>query len=284
MKGKFKIWCETNKEKDDVLKKMEREGIKWKTNDIPTHYIDDPCYKAPIGLYVDCNVLTRGEFKDYFNNEHKDLKTLTPEQYLGNNECIVIYRKDQKVIALDKSTGKKAEAVCNPDDDFDFKVGAKLAFERLMKQECKFKVGDKVVAHKNTPYVITNNGWTGTVVELLDPEKTLNGDDIYVEDDYGTRFYLKSEYFDLYEGIKVGDTVKVVDSGYCFTTYSDWVVKNVSDAKRVAKYCYGERVEDGMKGTVIAIADHTSKSGKLLVYFETYCGCYLIDIKGLKKC
>lgn len=32
------------------------------------------------------------------------------------NETIVIYRKDNKVIALDKSTGEKAEAKCNPVD------------------------------------------------------------------------------------------------------------------------------------------------------------------------
>ena len=48
------------------------------------------------------------------------------------NETIVIYRKGQEVIALDKTTGKKAVAKCSPDDEFDFNVGAKLAFERLM--------------------------------------------------------------------------------------------------------------------------------------------------------
>ena len=46
-------------------------------------------------------------------------------------ETIVIYRKDQSVIALDKTTGKTAEARCNPADTFDFMTGAKLAFERL---------------------------------------------------------------------------------------------------------------------------------------------------------
>ena len=48
------------------------------------------------------------------------------------NETIVIYRKDNEVIALDKETGKKAIAKCSPEDTFDFNVGAKLAFERLM--------------------------------------------------------------------------------------------------------------------------------------------------------
>lgn len=47
------------------------------------------------------------------------------------NETIVIYSKDREVIALDKATGNKAIARCNPTDEYDFHVGAKLAFERL---------------------------------------------------------------------------------------------------------------------------------------------------------
>lgn len=53
------------------------------------------------------------------------------------DETIVIYRNENKVIALDKSTGKKAEARCNPADDFDFHVGARIAFERLTGAEKK---------------------------------------------------------------------------------------------------------------------------------------------------
>lgn len=48
------------------------------------------------------------------------------------NETIVIYSKDREVIALDKTTGDKAIARCNPADEYDFHVGAKLAFDRLM--------------------------------------------------------------------------------------------------------------------------------------------------------
>lgn len=46
-------------------------------------------------------------------------------------ETIVIYSKGNEVIALDKSTGKKAIARCCPEDTFDFNTGAKLAFDRL---------------------------------------------------------------------------------------------------------------------------------------------------------
>ena len=74
------------------------------------------------------------------------------------NETIVIYRDDNEVTALDKSTGKKAIARCNPADEFDFHIGAKLAFSRLMGEpeenqqdklkivKCdRYEVGDKVL-------------------------------------------------------------------------------------------------------------------------------------------
>lgn len=67
------------------------------------------------------------------------------------SETIVIYRNDREVIAVDKLTGKKATAKCDPWDRFDFHTGAKLAFSRLFdeKEECLntkivFTKGDKV--------------------------------------------------------------------------------------------------------------------------------------------
>lgn len=74
------------------------------------------------------------------------------------NETIVIYRDGNEVTVLDKSTGKKAIARCNPTDEFDFHIGAKLAFSRLMGEpeenqqdklkivKCdRYEVGDKVL-------------------------------------------------------------------------------------------------------------------------------------------
>lgn len=68
---------------------------------------------------------------------------------LYDKTVIVIYRKDNHVIAHNKVTGKKGIAKCNPEDTFDFNIGAKLAFERLMStnrivKQDKYEVGDKV--------------------------------------------------------------------------------------------------------------------------------------------
>jgi hypothetical protein len=59
------------------------------------------------------------------------------------NESIVIYRKDNEVVALNKATGETATARCNPIDTFDFNIGAKLAFERLMGIEEPVEQGER---------------------------------------------------------------------------------------------------------------------------------------------
>ena len=48
-------------------------------------------------------------------------------------ETIVIYRKGDEVIALDKVSGKTGVAKCGRKDTFDFATGAKIAFERLLE-------------------------------------------------------------------------------------------------------------------------------------------------------
>lgn len=74
-----------------------------------------------------------------------------------NYETIVIYRKDNEVIAVDKRNNKTAKAICSPKDTFDFLTGAKLAVARL---DHHFKVGDIVIGNEraNLNYGITKKG------------------------------------------------------------------------------------------------------------------------------
>ena len=59
----------------------------------------------------------------------------TDEMFEPISHTIVIYKKDNQVIALDKTTGKTGIAYCNPEDTFDFFTGADLAYERLRGRE-----------------------------------------------------------------------------------------------------------------------------------------------------
>lgn len=86
------------------------------------------------------------------------------------NETIVIYGKYRKVIALDKTTGEKAIARCNPSDEYDFHVGAKLAFERLIKEKSdkvqlsELKPGETFKIGKHDFIVLDHIGNTTKVI------------------------------------------------------------------------------------------------------------------------
>ncbi len=107
----------------------------------------------------------------YFVWDERGLELVTDEK-------IVIERHGNKVVA--KSTnGKVGVAKCSPEDTFDFKIGADIAFSRLMGIEYKFKqeeikVGDKVRVIGNSR--IKHYFPIGNVVEVgdIDSEGDLN--------------------------------------------------------------------------------------------------------------
>lgn len=76
-------------------------------------------------------------------------------------ETIVIYQKNETVVAKNTATGEKAVAKCHPDDEFDFKTGATVAFDRLMGREVekpkfveKFEEGKTYVFDKEMLAII----------------------------------------------------------------------------------------------------------------------------------
>lgn len=117
-------------------------------------------------------------------------------------ECIVIYRKDREVIALDKLTGKTATAKCHPADEFNFAIGAKLALDRLTEiaPASKFQVGDKVIANAkaNKYYGITREGWKGYVTQVLDNDGYMRVDDDKTNIDHG--YIVSIDCFELDDG------------------------------------------------------------------------------------
>ena len=115
---------------------------------------------------------------------------------------IVIYNRGKEVIAVDKKTGKKAVARCCPEDTFDFKTGAKIAFERLLSDPNSIVIGDivrvidtgalfttyykKVIEMTDEKSVIAkyaydnNKGYNKGIKKLDSTYKVLNVDDEYV--------------------------------------------------------------------------------------------------------
>lgn len=101
------------------------------------------------------------------------------------------------------------------------------------------------------------------------------------------------------DGIKVGDRVKIKDEGLSYTTYTDWIKKNIKDVGLVACYAYCQIPEANDTVYVVkAIAPWGTKyeedKDKKLAYVQQYFKfsngkisdnevCYLMRIDGLEK-
>lgn len=301
---------------DAVMKKLESEGYKWAGGGSLTedsfNYYDRRNNRKNFYLKFIPETHTVVYGGDYEGTYSKEV-TITAKKFIGKNDTIVIYQKDNTVVALNKITGKKSIAKCHPDDEFDFNVGAKIAFNRLMDDEAvndvpteeatkrsilKFKIGDEVVLNPSCKIGKTYGGITlldkmaeyGKVFKITSERFSASGGEVY-----GVIYELSDNIYDYSEemlmpaseAIKVGDEVQVTDDGCSYVTYASWVNKNVTNDNAKVRYNYGERAKMGMIGKVIAIAPHLTDK-KILVYIidesKYYTNnYYLIGIEGVEK-
>lgn len=177
-------------------------------------------------------------------------------------ESIVIYRKDNKVIAFDKSTGKTATARCDPADTFDFMTGAKLAFERLTGEdkpkyrevERRAKPGEHVkIIHASC--VPVNDDDTPTykngdilkiikVVPWFDEYKPVfrNGTDIH-----GRSYILNHTEYVVLEGYKPEQPEE---------SARGFKIGDIVKGKAGSSAVYAITNEDMTKGEVVAVSDN----------------------------
>ena len=129
------------------VKKFNKRPIAWNSKGKMDHLMGKICKVTGISVLGDIIKIYDKKY-DYswrFNKEVVEKVSNT----------IVIYTKGNQVIALDKATGEKAVAKCHPDDEFDFNIGAKLAFERLMG--CEEKPENKIQDFAKAMYEIRSN-------------------------------------------------------------------------------------------------------------------------------
>lgn len=217
------------------------------------------------------------------------------------DETIVIYRNDNKVVALDKSTGEKAEANCNPADEFDFRTGAKLAFNRLMGEDVKpdngvrevkrkAKVGEYIkvvyampclIPYKNGDIFKVNCVTTsGCICKKSEENVGLWHKEYVVLENYKPEE--KAQKDDDSE-IRVGDMVEVTRSGGCYSTYDTW--SGLGSYRQ--NYVKEVSVEDGMVAKVLNIAKHDNPYITLpdlaLIQNPKTSQVFIIKIDGIKK-
>lgn len=212
------------------------------------------------------------------------------------NETIVIYRNDNKVVALDKSTGEKAEAKCNPADEFDFRTGAKLAFNRLMGEDVKIDNGVREVKRKAK---------VGEYIKVVYAMPCLipykNGDIFKVncvttsgcickksEENVGLchREYVVLENYKLEkepekkDEICVGDTVKVTNTSKQYNLYDTW--SGLLEYKQ--NFVIGSDVKNEDEYKVLRIKKHDRFASTIaLIQNPKTTQVFIIGIDGIKK-
>lgn len=213
---------------------------------------------------------------------------------------IVIYRKDNKVVALDKSTGEKAEAKCNPADEFDFRTGAKLAFNRLMGEDVKpdngvrevkrkAKVGEYVKIVDAKPYLIPyKNGDIFKVISTYKSGVEIEKDGTPVTAAWHREYVVLENYKPEEKAqehndseIHVGDMIEVTRSGGCYSMYDTW--SGLGSYRQ--NFVKGVFVEDGMVAKVLNIAKHDRMHNFRLALIQNpkTSQVFIIKIDGIKK-
>lgn len=218
----------------------------------------------------------------------------------AKQETIVIYRNDNKVVALDKSTGEKAEAKCNPADEFDFRTGAKLAFNRLMGEDVKpddvrevkrkAKVGEYVkIVYAMPCFIPYKNGdifkvncvtASGCICKISEENVGLWHKEYVVLENYKPEKEPEKK-----DEICVGDTVKVTDSGKQYRTYGKW--SGLNGYKQ--NFVYGSSVSTEDNYKVLAIKKHDDCYRDIhdktlaLIQNPKTTQVFIINIKGIKK-
>ena len=80
---------------------------------------------------------------------------------------------------------------------------------------------------------------------------------------------------------KVGDNVKVVDSGRTFSTYNTWLIKNKIDIKYAIKWTTSKSPKNNSIYKIVAVHKHLDSRAMLALIEDDY-NCYIINIEGLE--
>lgn len=283
-KHKFKVGDRVKVKKDIVTLNRRTVG---KCGTVKELLTDNYCsveFDEFVGGH-DCNGFAK---EGHGWNHAEDALDLVKTQ----NETIVIYRKDNKVIALDKSTGEKAEAKCNPADEFDFRTGAKLAFNRLMGEDVKpdngvrevkrkAKVGEYIKIVDAKPFLIPYEN--GEIFRVIGVKSAT----CEVENSVKRCLTWHKEYVVLEnykpekkDEICVGDTVKVTDTGKQYNLYDTW--SGLLGYKQ--NFVIGSDVKNEDEYKVLRIKKHDRFASTIaLIQNPKTTQVFIIGIDGIKK-
>lgn len=167
--------------KDEFLKLCERSGLLWSSGDLPTALpVDsDFCFirHTPKGLqrggksyYTDMLNVAIADYTEFSYEQDLTVPEVVKDEVVPpiyGYYRVEIVRKGRKVVCreyLNGSVINKGTARCHPDDEFDFKFGSDLAYDRMRGREVKHEVKhEKVRVVRQDVYEV------GDVVMMAEP-------------------------------------------------------------------------------------------------------------------
>lgn len=107
---------------------MKKEFGLMKDGSINTYYRFTPFMRKFCGKVV---TISEVNSNSYHVKEDVNYCLFIDDMLENPIEVVVIYRNGNKVVACDKQTKKEGIAICSPEDEFNFYIGAELALARL---------------------------------------------------------------------------------------------------------------------------------------------------------
>lgn len=83
--------------------------------------------------------------------------------------------------------------------------------------------------------------------------------------------------------IRVGDTVRVVNPGACYTSYGAWVKEHVENPFLAVRWAASRSLRKGETGLVRYLAPHSPGCKAMIAYIDVGNACFMIETGGIEK-
>ena len=252
LKNGMIIKCNSKEDAQEFIKEAHKQGFKW-INNISE---EKTCWctgESKIYYYLEADHITWGIMGDGNDSIEystlKEKKDIMTKSDLKNGMVVEIKDGDKYLVHNDLLLGKDGYIHLNNYDE-----------DLILKDRNKNRF-DIIRIYKSIPYSLMG----------------------ILNDKYLTLIWEREEK----EELKVGDKVKVINNGYCFDEYYDWVEENINTRVLKLKFDYGNILPNETICEVLHINKHNHgyNTDDTLAYIQDMENkrCYLINIEGLEK-
>ena len=262
LKNGMIIKCNSKEDAQEFIKEAHKQGFKW------VNYHEGDEEKTCWGYVCD------------FNSEiyyHLEADEITWSSMYSGNESIEYSTLKEKKDIMTKSDLKNGMVV-------ELRNGKRFLIVNdlgIGKDSC-IKL-DGLVGYDENLYDIIGDSTFDITKIYISSGRTFKN----LFDNKSLSLIWEREEKEEREEIKVGDKVKVINNGYCFDEYYDWVEENINNRELKLKFDYGNVLPNGTICEVLHINKHNGSynSDDTLAYIQDIENkrCYLINIEGLEK-